>query len=233
MAVGSMVFSQAASAAVVDVAIASNHAMVVLDDGSLWSWGDDRAGALGNGPQLGSSQPEPVQISTGFSKVATGNLHTLAVKKDGTLWSWGTSSSGVLGLGQVPESTGESSPVQVGAGYKQVAAAEFHSLAVKTDGSLWAWGRTLNGQVGNGQSGSAAYVSAPVNIGSNYVKVVATTNYSLGIKADGTLWGWGTDADGAFGVGRSGAISRPVQINSDVKDVAASARHTLVVKTDG
>lgn len=217
-----------ATAAVKQASLGPGFGMAILDDGSLWSWGADTFGNLGNGPQL-SSTVKPAKIAAGFAQVSSGASHTLAIKTDGTLWAWGQNSYGQLGEGQ--RVILSETPIQIGTGFSQVSAGPTFSLAIKQDGTLWAWGDNYSGQIGNGQAGSNQLV--PVQIGSNFIKAVAGRGYALALKSDGSLWGWGNDFYGQFGRGDVFTlVTRPTQVFSNVADMAANSQHTLILKTD-
>lgn len=123
----------------------------VAADGSLWAWGSNFRGKLGDGTAI--DRHLPVQVGADFALVASGPYHMLAIKTDGALWAWGANSAG-----QVEDDTTSErgSPVFVGNGFMAAAAGEAFSLAVKTDGTLWSWGDNLWGALGDGTSGSKA-----------------------------------------------------------------------------
>lgn len=132
------------------VVTGGHHAVALRRDGTLWSWGENRAGQLGNGTTTSSAVPVQVVGLDQVETLSAGFLHTVAVKWDGTVWAWGSNSRGQLGAdppvpnrsrpGQV---TGLSDVVAVAAGYE-------HNLAIKRDGTVWAWGWNKNGQLGDG-----------------------------------------------------------------------------------
>uniref|UniRef100_UPI003FA75F2E RCC1 domain-containing protein n=1 Tax=Rhabdothermincola sp. TaxID=2820405 RepID=UPI003FA75F2E len=127
--------------------------------------------------------PQQVGTGTDWVTVAAGSGHSLAVKRDGTLWSWGYNFSGELGLG---DTTDRNTPQQVGTGsdWASVAAGSYseHSLAIKTDGTLWAWGHNGDGQLGLGDT-TFRYTPQQVGTGTNWVRVAAGGYHTLGIRA--------------------------------------------------
>jgi alpha-tubulin suppressor-like RCC1 family protein len=132
------------------VAAGGRHTVAVRVDGSLWTWGANDSGQLGNGTTAAQLTPAQVGASRGWSSVAAGGNHTLAVRRDGTLWAWGNNQWGQLG-----DSTGapfRAEPVMVGTDRDWVAAAASwdQTVARKADGTLWSWGSNDHGKLGDG-----------------------------------------------------------------------------------
>jgi len=143
----------------VGVGAGGGFSLAVKSDGTLWSWGKDTSGELGNDAIL-SNQPTPVPVASlsGMVSVTGGNLHSLAIRRDGTVWSWGSDDFGQLG--DDSRFAGQPTPVQV-TGFSVViagASGSDHSLAVNSDGTLWSWGRNTFGQLGN----DATMVNQPI-----------------------------------------------------------------------
>ncbi|RAK69491.1 hypothetical protein [Hymenobacter edaphi] len=130
------------------VAVGSYHTVALRQDGTLWTWGHNRFGQLGNGTSLGQTTPQQIGTATTWLKVSAGGTHTVALKSDGTLWTWGYNGLGQLGDGAA--SSGRDTPAQVGtsAGWQSVSAGWNSTLALRTDGTLWAWGDNQYGQLG-------------------------------------------------------------------------------------
>lgn len=218
------------------VAAGAQHTLALKTDGTLWSWGTGTSGRLGNNNTNSRSSPTQVGALTNWAAVHAGYAHSLAVKTDGTLWSWGAQSfaggSGTLGLG---DTTARSSPTQVGAlaTWDQVATSTYNSLALKTDGTLWAWG----GGPSNLGLNSAIQRSSPTQIGAltTWSKINMTVGHTLALKNDGTLWSWGTSADGQIGHGDVISRSSPTQVGTDTDWAALGGgnTHSHAIKTDG
>jgi len=121
--------------------------LAIKRDGSLWAWGDNPEGQLGNGTKIKESAPIRVGTDTNWLAAAGGGYHTLAIRTDGTLWGWGRNDEGQLGDGT---KANRLTPVQIGSDkdWVAVAAGEKHSIGVKQDGSVWKWG-TIHGQSEN------------------------------------------------------------------------------------
>jgi hypothetical protein len=208
----------------------------IKTDGTLWTWGQNQFGALGNGTRVYYSSPIQIGALTNWKQVACGYIENVyAIKTDGTLWSWGRGTDGCLGNGTT---TYYSSPIQVGSltNWKQVAAGFNMFAAIKTDGTLWTCGYNYNGSLGNGTSSTLSY-SSPIQIGSltNWKQVSCGTYKMAAIKTDGTLWSWGFSGP-ELGIGiATVSYSSPIQIGSltNWKQVSFGATHCEAVKTDG
>jgi alpha-tubulin suppressor-like RCC1 family protein len=228
------VFTPVANAAVAkEVAAGQGHTIVVKTDGTVWAWGYNYYGQLGNGDWL--DQYTPVQVA-GLDNVATvtaGGEHSLAARSDGTVWAWGRNTYGQLGLGNL---TDQYNPVPVVglSNVSGVAAGWEHSLALKADGTVWAWGHNGRGALGNGDTTNRDTPTQVSGLG-NVVTVVAWGAHSLALRSDGTVWAWGSGTKGELGDGNWSDSSLPVQVYGldNVNGIAAGSVHGLAVKTDG
>ncbi|WP_295449705.1 Ig-like domain repeat protein, partial [uncultured Thiodictyon sp.] len=217
------------------VAAGYNHTLALKTDGSLWAWGANPYGQLGNGTT--TAGVNPLQVMTGVAAIAVGHEYSLALKTDGSLWAWGHNWFGELGDGTT---TDRWIPVQVMTGVAAIAAGGYHTLAIKTDGSLWSWGYDFYGQLGDGTAGSSIGRVSPIQVQTGVAAVVAGDYDSLALKADGTLWAWGANDHGQLGDGTTTQRLFPVQVLSAVAAMAGSTvagggtfSHTLALKTDG
>jgi alpha-tubulin suppressor-like RCC1 family protein len=214
------------------------HAVAIKADGTLWGWGRNNKGNLGQGNTTNYSSPVQVGALTDWLQVAAGYGMTLAVKTDGTLWAIGSNYAGQLGFGA--EGAHVSSPVQVGAltNWSKVTCGQWYTMAIKTDGTIWAWGEANSGQLGDG---TVVDKSSPVQVGAltTWSKISAggegTTGISMAIKTDGTLWAWGNNGKGALGDGSLTSRSSPVQIGALTTwaECCPGAEHSTVLQTDG
>jgi uncharacterized repeat protein (TIGR01451 family) len=222
------------------------HTLALKQDGSVWSWGANNKGQLGDGTVVDHKLPARISGLANITKLSGGGSHSLALRSDGTVWAWGDNSSGQLGDGT---NNNRSVPVQVQGltNVVAIAAGYNHSLAVKNDGSVWAWGANESGQLGETPSGFRL-TAAQVNGISNAVAVTAgdgyqyfgggptTISFSVVVKNDGTVWTWGNNFEGQLGDGTSNNLrSTPGQVVglSGVTTVAAGANHVLALRNDG
>jgi alpha-tubulin suppressor-like RCC1 family protein len=203
---------------------------------NLYAWGAGRSGALGNGSTTDRSSPVQIGALTDWLVLAGGGYYAAGIKTNGTLWTWGRNSSGNLGHGNFTE---YSSPKQVGAltNWATVTCSTFllSTLAVKTDGTLWAWGNNDNGQLG---LGNTTYRFSPVQVGAltNWLSVSASYGFTVATKTDGTAWSWGRGTSfGALGLGNTNSYSSPKQIGALTNWLRISTMYAscIALKTDG
>ena len=175
------------------------HVLAVRTDGTLWGWGANIAGQVGDGTTITRSSPVRIGTATNWQSVSAGGYFSLALRTDGTLWTWGRNIYGQVGDGTTNIHT---SPIQVGTvtTWQSISAGDDHSLAVRSDGTLWAWGRNQYGQIGDGTTTNQ---TSPVRIGTatNWASVSAGGSHSLALRTDGSLWTWGSNGTGQLGDG--------------------------------
>lgn len=141
----------------------AEYVVALKNDGTLWSWGYNALGGLGNGTSANQFLPTQVGTDNNWAKIAAGAYHTIAIKNDGTLWSWGGNFQGELGY-DTGSSIAQNTPIQIGASidWSKIIAGTFHTIAIKNDGSLWAWGGNARGQLGDG---TTVNKNTPIQIG--------------------------------------------------------------------
>ena len=213
------------------------HVSAIKTDGTLWLWGLNTDGQLGNNDRTHRSSP--AQIYGGgnnWKSVSCGYSQTGAIKTDGTLWSWGLNTFGQLGTNNT---TSRSSPTQIyggGTNWKSVSCFRFQASAIKTDGTLWSWGYNMEGQLG---INNTTFKSSPTQIyggGTTWKSVSCGAYNASAIKTDGTLWSWGYNGEGQLGVNDTTPRSSPTQIyggGTNWTSVSCGSRHTMAIKTDG
>ncbi len=174
------------------------HTLAIRDDGTLWTWGHNDFGELGNGAFNNANTPQPIQSDMAWKAVAAGGSHTVALRVDGTLWAWGYNGQGQLGIGTF-STTNTPQLIQSDMAWKAVAAGNTHTVALREDGTLWTWGQNYYGQLGNGTFNNA---NTPQLIQTNmtWKAVAGGGSHTLAIREDGTLWSWGANASGQLGM---------------------------------
>jgi alpha-tubulin suppressor-like RCC1 family protein len=170
--------------------------------------------SLQTSPVPDSRLKSPVAVSSLSRVVAisAGGQHTVAVKADGTVWSWGNGLYGQMGNNTTNRSN--LTPVQVSGlrGVRSVAAGHHHSVALKSNGTVWAWGQNDNGQLGNGTT-TAALTPVQVPGMSGVSQILAGNYHTIALKSDGTVWAWGLNNDPQLGNGSTFNSSTPTQVN--------------------
>ena len=219
-----------------------DHAAAIKTDGTLWIWGSSGV----HGTNNSAERQTPVTTFAGgtdWKQVSCGKRSTGAIKTDGSLWVWGNNAYGQLGINNTTERLTPVTTFAGGTNWKQVYMVDVgggrqHTLAIKTDGSLWTWGGNEGGQLGNGFNGDATGRTTPVTtfIGGNDWKTISGgRGYSVAIKTNGTLWVWGGNGSGTLGINSSDDL---LIRNTPVTTFAGGTTwkqvdHTKAIKTDG
>ena len=218
-------------------------------DGSLWAWGENQYGELGLNSTTSYSSPKQVGTDTtwgssdsdlttegaSFRTAAGGRYYKMYLKTDGTLWACGRNSNdNNLGLN---DQAHRSSPTQVGTDttWKAIAGRSSSMAALKTDGTIWAWGRNGYGQAGQNNE---VWYSSPAQIGTETTWAAVDSNDGRmgGIKTDGTLWMWGNNSRGSLGLNApQGSIKwSPTQVGTNTNWSTLSVGNAcFATKTDG
>lgn len=211
----------------------------IKTDGTLWSWGLNFNGQLGRLGTVDASSPvQTVSGGTNWKKLGSGGPVAAAIKTDGTLWLWGYGSSGALGTGSRVNWYSPVQTISAGNDWNSVKTSGYHTAAIKTDGSLWTWGRNIGGQLGNN---SVIPASSPVQIvseGTSWKQVSLSYFHSAAIKTNGTLWLWGCNSVNSGRLGDLSVIDRssPVQTVSggtNWRQVSTGLNSSAAIKTDG
>jgi len=201
------------------------HSVAITSDGSLWAWGDNNAGQLGDGTLV--NKRSPVRVMEDVTAVSAGDMFTMVIRGDGSLWAWGQNDRGQFGNDTY---TNSRHPVRIMENVASVYAGDSYTMVILDDGTLLAMGQNDRGQFGNGNRISRRI---PVQLKENVVSIAASGNHTMAIMADGSLWAWGQNNQGQFGNGDRINSSTPVRVMSDVVAVAAGDDHTVAISADG
>jgi alpha-tubulin suppressor-like RCC1 family protein len=174
-------------------------------------------------------------------RIAAGGFHTVALKSDGTIWAWGDNGFGQLGDGGI--STNRDTPAQIGTDtdWVSIAAGLNHTIALKSDGTLWAWGDNGFGQLGDGGISTNRDTPTQIETDTDWVSIEAVSQHTMALKSDGTLWAWGFNVFGQLGDNTTDVRYSPFQVHGEndigyltnVVAVSAGLNHTLALKSDG
>ena len=248
------------SEAITTTSTGTDHSLALKSDGTVWAWGNNNYGQLGDNSINQSSIPVQVKDTagtgtlTGITAIAAGQYYSLALKSDGTVLAWGRNNSGQLGNNSIDQSN---VPVQVkdaaGTGtlsaITAIAIGDAHSIALKSDGTVWAWGNNINGQIGDNTSGGGTNRLIPVQVKgvggagtlTSVIAIVAGSSHSLALKADGTVMAWGANDYGKLGDASTSQRAAPIQVKdaagtgtlSAITSISAGGNHSLALRSDG
>ena len=222
----------------VQVSAGSFHNAAIRANGTIWTWGYNASGRLGDGSTT-SSRVSPVSVVGGFTdwvQVSAGEVQTAAVRANGTAWSWGSGVSGRLGDGTT---TTKSSPVSVVGGFTdwvQVSAGGNHTAAVRANGSVWSWGIGSSGQLGNNSTTNRSSPVSAVGGFTDWVQVSAGNLHTVAIRANGTAWSWGNGGSSQLGNNSTTDRSSPVSVVGGFTDwvqVEAGRYSSIAIRANG
>ncbi len=214
-----------------------SHTIALKTDGTLWSWGRNLDGQLGvNNTTFRSTPVTTLLGGNNWKSIAGGYSHTIALKTDGTLWTWGRNLSGQLGINNLSDRSTPVTTLLGGNNWKSIAGGFGHTIALKTDGTLWSWGLNSYGQLGVNDTTSRSTPVTTLLGGNNWKSIASGTNHTIALKTDGTLWSWGRNSYGQLGVNNTTFRSTPVTTllgGTNWKSIACGGNCTIAIKTDG
>ena len=209
------------------------YTVVLKNDGTVWTWGSNRDGQLGDGTTIDRNTPEQVQGITDVIEVSAGGNDVVALRKDGTVWVWGRNLYDSLGDGtrinrHIPEQVQELTNV------KAISAGIDHTIVLKDDGTIWTWGGNSHGQLGDGTT-MARHTPVQIQGLANIIAISAGADYSLAVKSDGTVWAWGGNEFGRLGDGTTINRHTPVQVQglTNIITISAGFLHSVALRNDG
>jgi len=213
--------------------------VLVLRGGTVWGWGHNFYGQVGDGTTVNRSTPAQVDDLMFVKDIGAGGHTSIALKTDGTVWTWGSNEFGSLGIGATTPAA-SSRPVQVTSlsAITAISAGTSHTMVLKSDGTVWTWGGNSRGELGIGVQDFVAHpVPTQVPSLTNVVRIVAGDGISYAIKSDGTVFGWGTTISGILGDGTQSGVPKtsPIELSS-LKDTVAfglGVSSTVALKPDG
>ena len=212
------------------ISLGNAYSAVITEDGSLYMWGMNGAGQLGNGTIENKSISTPIKIMDNVVSVSLGDNHSAAITTDGSLYMWGSNGFyGKLGNGTT-ENKSISTPIKIMDNVAYVSLGYDHSAAITEDGSLYTWGYNGHHQLGNGKSGRS---TTPVKIMDNVAYVSLGEFHSAAVTTDGSLYTWGENRYGQLGNGTKNDSFVPKKIMDNVAYVSLGYNHSAAITTDG
>jgi len=217
------------------VSVGCCHTAAIRSGGTLWTWGNNRCGKLGNNSTINTSSPVLIG-SFLWCKVSAGRDFNLAIRNNGTLYSWGENDFGELGLNDIITRSTPILLTTTGRTWSDISVGEFFSSAVGNDGTLWTWGLNNCGQLGDD---STVNKSSPVSViggFTDWCQVSAGCQHTAAVRTNGTLWTWGSGNCGQLGDGTVDSKSSPVSVIGGFTDwcqVSGGCQYTAAVRTNG
>jgi uncharacterized repeat protein (TIGR01451 family) len=221
--------------------------LALRNDGTVWAWGINNKGQLGDGTTVTRTQPVQVQGMSNIKAIAAGVDLSLAIDSGGTVWAWGNNGAGALGDGTtvdrlIPVKTaGLANVIAVSAGglnfgnFDGSTSSASFSLALKSDGTVWSWGDSHFGNLGDGGFGGR-FTPAQISGLNGITAISAGREHGVALKSDGTVWCWGYNSMGLLGIGSSEVGPKtPVKVLwlRNIKAIAAGGEHTIALSQDG
>jgi alpha-tubulin suppressor-like RCC1 family protein len=218
-----------------------SHSLALRSDGTVVSWGDNSFGQLGTGSAGSAKRPVPVSGATTIVAIAAGGIHSLALKANGTVLSWGGNTFGQLGVpfdgACFDLSRRRTTPVLVSGltNIVAIAAGGTHSLALRADGKVFAWGAGSDGQLGGGTFTDCQRQPELVSSLSAVTNIAAGLTHSLALDARGAMFAWGANRAGQLGIGGRENQASPLRVQglARVQGIAAGALHSLALEANG
>jgi len=227
-----------------------SHSCAVMDDSTLWCWGNGFSGQLGTGPLFGQ-ESSPVDVSTGVSTVSAGGDHTCAIADSGELSCWGTGSSGQLGVGlgcppdvdddftvcgdvtSPPTAVGAPAQVGTAANWEWIDLGKQHTCGIRNPGILWCWGLNNQGRLGDDTTIERSSPTAVFTGFVDWASVSAGDHHTCAIRNSGYLYCWGRNDKGQLGTGDLTEYHTPQPIGNDFwREVSAGGDHTCGIQED-
>ncbi|MBS7787866.1 T9SS type A sorting domain-containing protein [Flavobacterium sp. CYK-55] len=221
------------------IAAGDNHSLALKSDGTLWAWGQNDQGQLGDGTIINRVVPTQIGTDTDWSTIDAIGFNSMALKSNGTLWTWGANYYGQIGNGSFGSGAFNSTPTQVGndSDWIKISTGGIKTFALKSNGTIWGWGYNIEGHLGLGNTDNH---STPFQIGTDtdWVEIKASLNQTMSIKGNHTVWGWGLNKEGSLAIGNpNDFIAIPTQVGGNNIDWqkldSGGCCSTKMIKTDG
>ncbi len=206
------------------------NSVAIRSDGTLWVWGYGADGER-------TSRPKPVLTNMTWKAISASPYHILAVRTDGTLWAWGDDHDGQLGDGYFEVRSDQPKLIGTNTNWQVVAAGDYHSVALRTDGTLWSWGLNNYGQLGNGDQ-LRTNQPQPIMPNMTWKAIAAGREHTLVLRDDGQVWGSGSSFENQLGDAVPSNFCcfldlHPIFTNGVWQAIAAGRFFSLALREDG
>lgn len=215
------------------VSCGSCHTIAIKNDDTMWAWGCNNRGQLGLDDTENRSSQHQIIDEIKWKVISCGYEFTVAIKNDGTLWSWGYNYYGQLGLGSAGVNRDVPSQIGVDNDWENVSSGYLFAIAIKNDGTIWAWGNNNSGQLGI-DNVIPKNIPTKINNDTDWTLLSCGFYHVVAIKSNGTMWSWGENGNGQLGLNDNIDRYTPVQIGSDNDwiSVSCGGDHTVAIKND-
>lgn len=222
---------------VLAIASGDQHSLFLYEDGTVWAAGSNSFGQLGIDDESGRSRETPVQV-VGLDSVvavAAGSIHSLALRDDGSVWAWGSNARGQIGTGSLREALKPTRVERLSTFDDSVAIAanDQNSFALRSDGTVWAFGDNTFGTLG-APSTPGSRVPVPVVGLDNVVQIAAGNKFGVALRANGSVWAWGTNFFGELGglPGFARQAAQPIEGLDNVLMITVGGSHGLALSAN-
>jgi len=215
------------------VSTGSEHSLALKNDGTLWAWGYNVDGRLGDGTTDTARSPVRIGSDSNWVSIVAGSSFSFAIKSDGSLWAWGNNSGCRLGpcgttitptrISNTPDTWLQLMP----------GALSGHALALRRDGTLWAWGNNSHGQLGNGVSGGQTQIFSQIGFEKNWTGATAGGPHTIALKLNGSIFAWGSNDKNQLGYWTQNNADNPSPRLVTPLKLAGGPHHSLAVAPDG
>lgn len=207
-----------------EIVAGAEHTIALKTDGTLWAWGNNDNGQLGDGTTISKNIPTQIGTDADWAIIESQGASAFAIKTDGSLWGWGINSFGQLGDGNFGFGVISTIPSRIGLDndWIKVTSGSVVTHGIKSNGTLWGWGKNTEGRLGTGDF-LPHYTPFQIGTDSDWIDVNSGGNQTLAIKANNTIWGWGLNKAGSLAIGppsESNYIITPTQTGNNSSDWA-------------
>lgn len=224
-----------------EVAVGTDHTLAIKTDGTLWAWGRNDYGQLGDGTTVNKNVPTQIGSDNDWATIDAESYNSMALKLDGSLWCWGNNLGGQIGDGNFGTGVIATIPTHIGTDtdWVKISTGGIHTYAIKSNGTLWGCGYNQEGQLGIGDT-TTHYTLIQIGNDSDWLNISAASNQTLAVKTTGTLWGWGLNKEGSLSIGipdLGPIITIPTQTGNNTADwqkiSVGGCCSSKMIKTDG